>query len=159
MRFCFRRLPFLAALAALLTLGLTGSCYGVNFRNHHFVTDECVIHDQGSIMGIPVDTTSVGKVASPIHVRSIILDGYYLFNKAVVKQIRNAEDGSTVTVDCTGWASFMRMVFEALAEHPSVTLVVKYGNNKELTIPAGTDILSAIGNAQDVLFTKLAKLV
>ena len=65
---------------SLLTLGLTGSCYGVNFRNHHFVTDECVIHDQGSIMGIPVDTTSVGKVASPIHVRSIILDGYYLFN-------------------------------------------------------------------------------
>ena len=86
-------------------------------------------------------------------------DGYYLFNKAVVKQIKNAEDGSTVTVDATGWASFMRMVFEALAEHPTVTLVVKYGNNKELTIPAGADILSAIGDAQDVLFTKLAKLV
>ncbi len=86
-------------------------------------------------------------------------DGYYLFNKAVVKQINNAEDGTTVTVDATGWASFMRMVFEALAEHPTVTLVVKYGNNKELTVPAGADILSAIGNAQDVLFTKLAKLV
>lgn len=86
-------------------------------------------------------------------------DCYYLFNKAVVKQIKNAEDGSTVTVDATGWASFMRMVFEALAEHPTVTLVVKYGNNRELTVPAGADILSAIGDAQDVLFTKLAKLV
>ena len=95
----------------------------------------------------------------PVAATSDWFDGYYLFNKAVVKQIKNAEDGSTVTVDATGWASFMRMVFEALAERPTVTLVVKYGNNKELTVPAGADILSAIGDAQDVLFTRLAKLV
>ena len=65
---------------SLLTLGMTGGCYGVNFRNHHFVTDECRVHDKGSMMGIPFDTTSVNQVTSPIHVRSIILDGYYLFN-------------------------------------------------------------------------------
>ena len=86
-------------------------------------------------------------------------DGYALFCKAVVKQIKNAEQNGTVTVDGTGWASFMRMVFEALAERPDVTLVVKYGTNKELTISPGTDILALIGTAQDVLFTKLAKLV
>lgn len=65
---------------SLLTLGLTGSCYGLNYRNHHFVTSECEIHDKGSIMGEPVDTTTVSQVASPIHVRSLIIDGYYLFN-------------------------------------------------------------------------------
>ena len=65
---------------SLLTLGLTGSCYGLNYRNHHFVTSECEIHDKGSIMGEPVDTTTISQVASPIHVRSLIIDGYYLFN-------------------------------------------------------------------------------
>ena len=65
---------------SLLTLGMTGSCYGVNFRNHHFVTNECEIHDRGNVLGYTVDTTTVSVLASPIHVRSIILDGYYLFN-------------------------------------------------------------------------------
>ena len=65
---------------SLLTLGVTGGCYGLNFRNHHFVTHECEVHDKGTIVGIPIDTTTVNHVGSPIHVRSIILDGYYMFN-------------------------------------------------------------------------------
>ncbi len=86
-------------------------------------------------------------------------DAYYRFNKNVVKQIKAAEKGDTVNVDATGWASFMRMVFEALDERDDVTLVVKYGTKKELTIPAGAGVLDEIGSAQDITFVKLAKLI
>jgi len=65
---------------SLLKLGVTGGCYGLNYRHHHFVTDECEVRDRGSVMGYPIDTTSVERLISPIHFRSLIVDGYYLFN-------------------------------------------------------------------------------
>lgn len=69
-----------ASDGSLLTLGMTGSHYGLNLRHHHFLTDEIEVHDRGTIMGNTVDTTAAERLASPVHVRSVIVDAYYMFN-------------------------------------------------------------------------------
>ena len=89
-------------------------------------------------------------------------DAFTRFCKNVAKQIREAPENGTVEVDATPWPGFQRRVFQALAERPDVTLTVTVSLNGEaakLTIPAGLDLLSSVGNAKVTGFEDLAKLL
>ena len=69
------------SVASLFTLGATGGCYGINFRRHSFDTDEFDIYTSGQqVDGTVIDTTMTYYLWSPLHVKSFILDGYYMFN-------------------------------------------------------------------------------
>ncbi len=84
------------------------------------------------------------------------------FCRNVAKQILKAPENGTVEVDATPWPGFQRRVFEALAERPDVTLIVTVSMNgeaKKLTVPAGLDLLSTIGNAKVTAFEDLGKLL
>ena len=90
------------------------------------------------------------------------IDYYYNFNQSVVAKIKSAHENDIITVEAGNWPGFMRMVFEALNERPDVTLVVNCSINgirKELTIPAGRDLLSEIGNAENVTFSRLFEII
>lgn len=73
----------------ILTFGATGGCYGVNLRIHRFENDEPEVHYAGTCLpNYPddmvteehVSATETARVHSPIVTRTLMLDGYYLFN-------------------------------------------------------------------------------
>ena len=91
-------------------------------------------------------------------------DAYYWFNCEVVKKIKAAPENGTVEIDGRGWASFMRMVPEALDERSDVTMKLTYYHRgrteTEITIPAGSDILGSMRPGKtDITFDEIAKLV
>ena len=63
-----------------LTLGAMGGSYGLNFRIHRFETDETTIHFTADMFGEQLDIEETGRLDAPINVRTLIADGYYLFN-------------------------------------------------------------------------------
>ena len=63
-----------------LTFGAMGGSFGFNFRLHRFETDDAAIRFHGDIDGNHFDETMSGKLDAPINVRSLFIDGYYLFN-------------------------------------------------------------------------------
>jgi len=75
---------------------------------------------------------------------------YYVFNKNAQDKIKNAKQGATVKIETSRWISFHKMVMEALADRPDVSLEVSFldgeykGNRVSFTIPAGTDTLSLL---------------
>jgi uncharacterized protein YjdB len=90
------------------------------------------------------------------------ISAYYVFNKNTTEKIRKAGQGATVYVETSRYISFHKMVMEALAERPDVTLEVSFldeeykGNRVTVTIPAGTDTLSLVDENGFVGFLYLA---
>lgn len=64
---------------SIFKLGATGGAYGVNLRIHRFETDEPEIHMSGYIPDW-YDETLKFYMKSPMNVRLLTLDAYYLFN-------------------------------------------------------------------------------
>ena len=67
------------------TAGVTGSSYGLNLRLRTFSTDQPELHLWGRGFeeindGKAFDVIEDGEVDNSIRVRSLIIDGYYLFN-------------------------------------------------------------------------------
>lgn len=81
---------------------------------------------------------------------SVPVSAYFVFNKKVHDSIKNADKNATVRVDTSLWISFHRMVMEAMAERPDVSVEVHYlseghkGSRKTFTIPKGTDTVSLL---------------
>ncbi|MBR0091108.1 MAG: putative Ig domain-containing protein [Lachnospiraceae bacterium] len=79
---------------------------------------------------------------------SVPMTAYYVFNRNTAEKIRKAEQGATLLIETRRWISFHKMVMQALADRPDVTLQVRFldgeyrGNLMTFTIPAGTDTLS-----------------
>ncbi len=75
---------------------------------------------------------------------------FYVFNKNAQDKIKNAKQGATVKIETSRWISFHKMVMQALADRPDVSLEVSFldgeykGNRLSFTIPAGTDTLSLL---------------
>jgi uncharacterized protein YjdB len=73
------------------------------------------------------------------------LSAYYVFNANAVEKITKAKQGETVKVTTDRWISFHKMVFDALAARPDVSLEVSFldeeykGNRVSFTIPAAAD--------------------
>ena len=65
-------------------------------------------------------------------------------------------------MDAGDWIGLQRSVFEAMADRPDVTLKMNClvdGETTELTIPAGFDLLTPLGNGWMLTFDEIAKLV
>lgn len=67
------------------SIGITGSSYGANLRLRTFSTDKTELHMWGNGLeeindGAPFDMTEESDLDNAIRVRSLIIDGYYLFN-------------------------------------------------------------------------------
>ena len=90
------------------------------------------------------------------------ISAYYVFNKNTAEKIRKAGQGATVYVETSRCISFHKMVMEALAERPDVTLRISFldeeykGNRVTVTIPAGTDAMSLVDDNGFVGFLYLA---
>ena len=89
------------------------------------------------------------RICGDIQTR-VPITAYYIFNKETTEKIRRAKQGETVKIETARWISFHKMVMEALAERPDVTLEVSFldeghkGTRKNFTIPAGTDTKSLV---------------
>ena len=113
-------------------------------HTHHYVweTTEATEDHDGELRYI---CTVCGSVQT-----SVPVTAYYVFNKNTTEKIRNAGQGATVKIETNKWISFHKMVMEALAERPDVTLEISFldgeykGNRLITTIPAGTDTLSLL---------------
>ena len=84
------------------------------------------------------------------------------FCKTLAQRIREAPQGGTVEADATAWKGLRREVFKALSERPDVTLKLTCrlnGETTELTVPAGTDLLSAMGDTRTLTFEQIAQLL
>jgi len=60
------------------------------------------------------------------------------------------------------WPGLQRVVFEALAARPDVTLTLTCrvnGQPAELTIPAGMDLLAPLGGRDMMTFEQIAELL
>ena len=75
---------------------------------------------------------------------------FNVFNRNTAEKIKNAKQGATVKIETSRWISFHKMVMQALADRPDVSLEVSFldgeykGNRVSFTIPAGTDTLSLL---------------
>ena len=90
------------------------------------------------------------------------ITAYYVFNKNTTDKIRKAGQGATVKIETSRFISFHKMVMDALAERPDVTLEISFldgeykGDRVIVTIPAGTDALSLLDENGFVGFLYLA---
>ncbi len=89
------------------------------------------------------------RICGDIQTR-VPITAYYIFNKETTEKIRRAKQGETVKIETARWISFHKMVMEALADRPDVTLEVSFldeghkGTRKSFSIPAGTDTKSLV---------------
>ncbi|MBR1643617.1 MAG: chitobiase/beta-hexosaminidase C-terminal domain-containing protein [Butyrivibrio sp.] len=78
------------------------------------------------------------------------ITAYYVFNKNTSEKIRKAGQGATVKIETSRWISFHKMVMQALADRPDVSLEVSFldgeykGNRVSFIVPAGTDTVSLL---------------
>ena len=92
------------------------------------------------------------------------LSAYNVFSQNTMKKILEAPAGATVEVTTSRWISFHRMVYQALADRPDVTLTISFldgeyrGNRYRVTIPAGTDTLSLLNGTDYCGFLYLGEL-
>lgn len=66
-----------------------------------------------------------------------------LFIAKVIREIANASEGATVTVDTQIWVCYTKAVMDMLMQRPDVTLVTNYRYNHvdyTVTIPAGYEV-------------------
>ena len=91
-----------------------------------------------------------------------LLDPFTQFCLTLARRIRTAPENGTVEADAGLWPGLQRVVFEALADRPDVTVKIVCrldGAATELTLPAGMDLLEKIGDARMTTFADLAKLL
>ena len=89
-------------------------------------------------------------------------DSFTAFCQKLAKEILAAPANGTVKMDAASFVGLQRVVLEALDQRPDVALQVTCllnGQATELTIPAGTDLLGALGKAAVLTFEQIAKLV
>jgi hypothetical protein len=73
-----------------------------------------------------------------------------VFNQNATEKIRSAKKDATVKIETSKWISFHKMVMEALAERPDVTLEISFldeghkGKRCTVVIPKGTDAISLV---------------
>lgn len=65
---------------SILKFGATGGAYGVNLRIHNFESDMPSMRVSGLVDGTWEEDKEDYFLLTPIKVRTLILDGYYLFN-------------------------------------------------------------------------------
>lgn len=63
-----------------LTFGATGGSYGLNIRIHRFEESDAKLRFSAKIENDPFNTTMPIELLSPITIRSVIADGYYMLN-------------------------------------------------------------------------------
>jgi len=125
-------------------------------HTHHYVWDtiEATEENDGE-MRYACDICGAVQTRVPI-------TAYYVFNKNTTEKIRKAGQGATVKIETSRFISFHKMVMEALAERPDVTLEISFldeeykGRRLSVTIPAGTDAMSLIDENGFVGFLYLA---
>ena len=86
-------------------------------------------------------------------------DPFTAFCKSLAYRIRTAEKNGTVAADAMPWPGLQRIVFEALGDRPDVTLTLACrvnGAPADLTIPAGTDLLTPLGSRDMLTFEEIA---
>ena len=84
------------------------------------------------------------------------------FCETLAQRIRKAPEKGTVEANAKSWTGLQRDVFKALQERPDVTLKLTCRLNGEVTeliIPAGADLLSAMGDARSLTFEQIAQLL
>jgi hypothetical protein len=80
----------------------------------------------------------------------IPVSAYKVFNYETANKIKKASQGATIEIKTRRWISFGRVVMQALADRPDVTLKVSFldgeykGDEYEFVIPAGTDTISLL---------------
>ena len=77
-------------------------------------------------------------------------------------RIQKAPENGTVEIDASAWYGFSRLILEALQARPDVTLQVTcrvQGELTELTVPAGVDLLTPLGEGRMLYFDRLAELL
>jgi hypothetical protein len=63
------------------TIGATGGAYGINVRIHSFENDNPDLNLESDLIGEEnIDAWKKVQLTDPIHVKTVIADGYYLFN-------------------------------------------------------------------------------
>ena len=63
------------------SISSTGARYGFNFRLRRFNTQEATLKDTDYEEGkAPVDTAASGNMPAPVWIRSVYVNGYYVFN-------------------------------------------------------------------------------
>ena len=96
-----------------------------------------------------------------VHVPAL-LDPFTQFSMNVAYRIRTAPENGVVEVDADFHPGLQRIVFEALAARPDVTLKLTcrvLGQPTELTVPAGTDLLTPLGTEDVMTFEDMAKVL
>ncbi|MBQ9512538.1 MAG: hypothetical protein IJR58_05040 [Lachnospiraceae bacterium] len=124
------------------TAAVSGSagCAGGHASVHWETVYEADAHNDGEMV---CRCDSCGEVLYRIPVSA-----YGVFSKTTMQKIMDAPQGATVEVKTSRWISFHKMVMQALANRPDVTLKVSFldgeyrGNRMTFTIPAGYDALS-----------------
>ena len=96
-----------------------------------------------------------------VHVPAL-LDPFTQFSMNVAYRIRTAPENGVVEVDADFHPGLQRIVFEALAARPDVTLKLTcrvLGQPTELTVPGGTDLLTPLGTEDVMTFEDMAKVL
>ncbi len=89
-------------------------------------------------------------------------DPFTAFCKSLAYRIRTAEKNGTVAADAMSWPGLQRIVFEALEDRPDVTLTLACrvnGAPADLTVPAGSDLLTPLGSRDMLTFEEIAELL
>ena len=92
----------------------------------------------------------------------VVDDPFTAFCKALAHRIRTAPENGAVEADGATWPGLQRIVLEALADRPDVTLILTCrvnGQSTELTVPAGTDLLTPLGNRDMLTFEEIVKIL
>ena len=91
-----------------------------------------------------------------------LLDPFSQYCQRLAYRIRTAPENGTVETDAGDYTGLQRVVFEALADRPDVTLKITCrvdGQRTELIVPAGTDLLTPLGKGWGLTFADMAKLL
>ena len=89
-------------------------------------------------------------------------DAFARFSRMIAERVQAAEANGVVEMDAGDWIGLQRSVFEAMADRPDVTLKMNClvdGETTELTIPAGFDLLTPLGNGWMLTFEEIVKLI
>ena len=89
-------------------------------------------------------------------------DPFTQFSMNVAHRIRTAPENGMVEADAAYLSSLHRIVLQALAERPDVTLSITCclkGQPPQLTIPAGTDLLTPLGIRKMMTFKEIGELL
>ena len=92
----------------------------------------------------------------------VVDDPFTAFCKTLAYRIRTAPTNGVVEADGTTWPGLQRIVVDALAARPDVTLKLTclvLGQPAELTVPAGKDLLTPLGNRDMLTFEEIVKIL